>query len=76
MTRLLFLSASIALGSLVGLAGCGPVDEHVAGWCKSDPDCTCDDNGENCCIVEGGACYDGQCCEGFVCSDSGRCVAE
>ncbi|HLT29499.1 MAG TPA: hypothetical protein VK013_05625 [Myxococcaceae bacterium] len=74
--RLLLLSLSVSLAGLVGFAGCGPIDEHVAEWCDDDDHCTCDEEGRNCCITEGGHCYDGQCCDGLVCNPSGRCVAQ
>lgn len=63
------------LVALSGLAGCGDVDANVAAWCAVDRDCECDEAGD-CCIIEGGSCYEGQCCEGLVCAASGKCVQE
>lgn len=75
--RHLALALLISLvASFGGLFGCGPVDSLAADWCEYDDYCVCDDARENCCILEGGHCDEGQCCDGFVCGASGKCVPE
>lgn len=68
------ISVSI-LGAVGGMVGCGGVDASVETWCYVDGACECDGAG-NCCIIENSYCYDGQCCDGLVCSEKGRCVPE
>lgn len=68
-----FVSLSVAVG---GLFGCGHVDMLAADWCEIDDHCVCDDARDNCCIIEEGHCFEGQCCDGLVCGPNGTCVPE
>jgi hypothetical protein len=59
--------------ALLGLSACS-VDAEVQEYCRLRTACECDDAG-TCCITQGEACFEGQCCDGLVCSASGVCVA-
>lgn len=66
--------ARLALATCaLAFAGCG-IDAELERYCGIYKTCQCDDGG--CCLVEGIACYEGQCCSGLVCSAEGTCVPE
>lgn len=66
------LTLSVLTAASLLLSGCG-VDQEAAEYCRLMQTCECDADGA-CCLKEGIACYEGQCCAGLVCGASGTCV--
>ena len=60
--------------TMLGLSACS-VDAEVREYCEFRDSCNCDDAG-TCCITEGHACFEGQCCAGLVCNWDSRCVPQ
>ena len=58
--------------AVLGLSACS-VDAEVQEYCRLRTTCECDDAG-TCCVKQGQACYEGQCCDGSVCGADNICV--